>query len=248
MKNCISLFLVIFLIIGCNDDEPASYVPQDLLLKKITLNGQIKQECEYYSDERVKKIVRYDDNGDFWFSEDITYSGDTTYTETFGVGNIPWYNFKSYWIDANQSTKIAYDENDELVYYNVYDYVGNECGYSLRISYDRNDDIRYRYEVDYLQGCDSYIEQTFPNSTDSIKYNYERDDKPYYGRSASIDIYFKGQNNWTNTIKSERFDNDDLDESRSYTSTFTYNQDNYPITEERTFVDGTIDNYTYEYY
>lgn len=248
MKNCIPLFFIVFLIMACNEDEPAAYVPQDLLLKKIMRNGQVKQECEYYSDDRIKKIIRYEDNGDLWFSEDITYNGDTTITKTFGIGNVPWYNYKNYWINANRSTKIAYNENNELVFYNIYDYTGTECSYYLQVSYDNNDVVRYRYEVDFSQGCDSYIKQTFPNSMDSIEYNYERDDKPYYGKSTMTNTHFQGQNNWTNTTKAERFDNEILDESRSFTSTFTYNQDNYPVTEQRTFVDGTVDNYTYEYY
>jgi hypothetical protein len=35
---------------------------------------------------------------------------------------------------------------------------------------------------------------------------------------------------------------------QSYSSVYEYNEDEYPISEVRTYLNGTVENYTYEYY
>jgi len=72
-----------------------------------------------------------------------------------------------------------------------------------------------------------------------------RDGMPYYAQSTLINLL--RIKNYSNTTSYTFIKDNEVQASSSYNSSFIYGDGGFPISETRTYLDGNVELYTYEY-
>ena len=142
-----------------------------------------------------------------------------------------------------------YDEN-----FSHFDFMdnmnGGECDCNVeKLEFKTPDDIAYYTSAfSYTDSnCSFQRENSYNVPQDPARIVVKSDDKNYYRKSVYATTYTTIYSR--NTLESTLYDRDnEIMNNLSYTSAYVYNEDDYPVSEIRTFLNGTVENYTYEYY
>ena len=253
MKN-LPYLLLICLAFACSKDnsddtnDPPPVVNQNkLLLKDVVEDGVIASSYEYYQDDKVKTRMIYN-NGDLFRTDDYEYTADTTFRMAYDSDDVLYQIVKFFSVSDNVSRVETYDENSELMNYRVYTFSNHVCGFTGLEYFDDADNLICEKTFVYGEDNCSATSNSLNISGEVLSMEeWTRDGKNQNLQSTLLD-FFRAES-LGNTTEYKRWDeNNILIESLSYESTFEYNSDDYPVSEFRTYTDGTEKNYTYTYY
>lgn len=139
------------------------------------------------------------------------------------------------------------DSSGNEDYYIDTSYSEEPCGPIVQTRHSINDALYFTKQFEYSGANCNDTELLNYENFDDRKTVRTRDNK----NNAREGTYKRRLNlSPLNNILSQTIydENDVIQEFASYTSTFEYNNQEYPISEVRTFLNGTVENYIYEYY
>jgi len=258
MKNQLLLLLVSLLILSCSkDDETSEDSTATLKLKKVYRNGEIYDEYEY-NNNKISKSTYYsgsideEGNNEVWRVNYYEYVNDVVIRNSYDSDNILIYTRKYYrTTDNTQIRRDDYDTSGALYSYAIYNGYNNSCSHTS-IEYFSNDDtLTSRDNIEYTDSNCSYSVTTYTNNNlVDYQQTYIKDDKVSAYKSTVIEPFALNSSKIIGNTISRTFkdSNNQTNNSNSYTSDYEYNEDNYPISETRTYLDGDIVEFTYEYY
>ena len=187
------------------------------------------------------------------------YAGATRFVATYESDN----RTLTYYDDNDQVKKIEVYYNrtgntvrieginvdtNELIFYGLYTLNSSDCNVE-KLEFKTPDDIAYYTSAfSYTDSnCSFQRENSYNVPQDPARIVVKSDDKNYYRKSVYATTYTTIYSR--NTLESTLYDRDnEIMNNLSYTSAYLYNEDDYPVSEIRTFLNGTVENYTYEYY
>lgn len=224
----------------------------ELKLKSIKEDGVRKFEYEYTFEGNLLKRTFYNDLGEFQFRSDYSYDqalNILTVENTNSSNNISSLNY--YQLDENgKLTREFYNASQVLVLSYVYSFFP-DCGISLSQATNASGGVSSIVNDLTGNNCDR-SESLFDDTGALTRYReFETDGK---NNPILSPIHYFVDFNLSNTVKFVAADltaastGEIPDEDISYDAVFTYNVNSYPITETRTFYDGRIENYSFEYY
>ena len=239
----ISLLLLVF---SCSKDDDAVPTENLLLLKQIEKSGVVVGTFEYYPDNKLKQGKYYLDDGSFWSKSVIEYNDDVVLVSSYD-SNDELTGTAHYIEEDDKTVKLErFGPSNELLYYILYGFSSGDCGHTSFEFYDSNG-LLTKSEKDYLDANCSSIEKIFTDDVHTSTIEFTRDGKNAYSRSIQFDLIREEE--LGNLTKAEiTYNSMEYSPLGSITSTFEYNSDNYPISETRTLLDGSITDYVYEYY
>jgi hypothetical protein len=255
MKHFFILFLSIFLFFSsCSSDDSDTQngmmedpIEELVLLKNIKKDNQIIESYIYNSENKIEEA-----SGTF-------FGGATRFVATYESDN----RTLTYYDDNDQVKKIEVYYNrtgntvriedinvdtNELIFYGLYTLNSSDCNVE-KLEFKTPDDIAYYTSAfSYTDSnCSFQRENSYNVPQDPARIVVKSDDKNYYRKSVYATTYTTIYSR--NTLESTLYDRDnEIMNNLSYTSAYLYNEDDYPVSEIRTFLNGTVENYTYEYY
>lgn len=244
MKKLV-LLLGVFVFVSCytdnNDFETDAIDIQ--LLKSVSLNGSLLYDFEYYPDRRIMSQTSFSGQAISHFVL-FEYTNDTVYKTTSGIFSS---KTKSYKANSNTLKLMQYDNQDNLLYFYLNKYSSSNCGLKQIETYTQYGQLYTITEYDYTDSNCSYnSRRELFNGTPKNNYAIIKDDKQNYLASLNAWPAFEKKHN---IIEYKQWDeNANLLIGNSYSSTFEYDANGYPIQEIRTMLSGGIKIYTYEYY
>lgn len=217
---------------------------QRKFISTISKNGRIVSSYSYNSDGSLESLQRYRDNGDLFYSVAYSFTPLTaTSIRTFASsGTIHRYEY--YNEAPDRTRRDFYGSGGTLDQYRLYFHDSNDCWIERSEDYENNTLTtltNYKYTGDH---CNLEYSQ-FSQGVLTMTYTSQRDGKRFYGESTLFNIL--QYQNISNTTSAMYFKNGQVDADASYNSEFTYGEGDYPISEIRTYIDGTVDLYTYSY-
>lgn len=251
MKKLLFLFVVLFAVACNTDDDPTPDGPEvttvnNYLLKKTYLDGELFSAREYDSDSILLRINNYRDDT-IWFYTAYEYLGDTVMT-SFRQSNDELTNYrKTYELTDNTVRVDRFDDDDSFRNHTIYSYEGEDCGFSKIEKYDSNGAFSSSDEVVYTdENCSSLFTNFDADLQVVGNVEITLDDKHIYFYFPRIDLL--RVNNLGSITEYKIWDEYGiLVEENSYTAVIEYNDDDYPISITRNYLDGNIQVYTYEY-
>ena len=254
MRNLIILLSSLVLIFACSNTSDEDVLPQSppvnppiYLLHKIFKDGNLITERTYSVDSILTSQIRYNSFGSLFQRQEYSYSGDTIITISFNGNNDTTQLRYSY--PVNNST-VRVDRlmlNGTLDNYAIYSFMDDSCAFTSYRFYKPDGSSFLNAEIDYMDA-----------NCSSISYDYDgvgnllssqriiRDDK----RSPSYKLVklFRSENQG-NILEAETKDeNGNINMSASYVNVHVYHQLGYLESTTTSFLDNTIENYTYEYW
>ena len=226
-------------------------------------NNQEKVEMalkEVYKDGILVNTYTYDVDGNLFELHGYGISGDTTYGRIYKYfGDTLFMHVDANFSSSGETQKFFLLNDDTIqrasefngqTRIRNYIYEDDKCSYTkiVDINVDGNVSGEYCITFDLENNCsyDYYI-----GCSSEISASYIKDDKNHYEESAVIPI-FKERSSYTNLgndLSAKWYSvNGSLDSLRSFNSTYNYNDNDYPIEETRTFLNGTKEFYEYVYY
>jgi len=252
MKNKITLllFLAAFLsqCTSNNDSENPDTLPTNLKIKRVLKNNTIESDYTYNSDSKVS-IINYYNNGSLSSKQVYEYIADVTQISHFNSSNNLVQVRKYYEVNATTIRRDRYDNANSLLSYFLYKYTNTSCSHTSIETYNPNNVLTNRLLINYTDTNCSW-ESDYYNANNHVTFSSVAilDDKKSAYASTIIDTFSSHPSVGNQTEVTNRDANSAIINSSSYTSLFTYNSSNYPTIEVRTYIDGTIDRYTFEYY
>ena len=213
-------------------------------ISKVKINGQLREEYVYRQDGSIQQATYYQEDGNL---EQIrTY--EFLPTKIVLVQNHVRLNFMrrfEYYDEApNRTRRDKFNESGELIDYRLYFHTGDECGIDRTEQYS-DDQLTYLFNNRYSgDNCDQKVDRYSNGQLDAV-YEYQKDGKKYWRQAVTFGIFrnFNQSNNTSYTYTSDG----KVRENISYVSAFTYNEQDYPIIENRTYLNGETQVITYEY-
>jgi hypothetical protein len=260
MKNSIKIFVVVlFFFTSCSSDDAASLTDGEemiedpivlvLLLKNIKLDNQIIKSYVYDSEDRILEA-----QGTFTFPRDAvrykaTYENNSR-TLTFFDKNDMIVKIEIYYNQSGNTVRIEDISviTNEVNFYALYTLNNSDCNIDM-FEFKYPDDETFYTSIYTYNGlnCNYERENIFLSPQDPSRVVVKHDDKNYYGKwvyATNFTTTFS-----RNVLENTEFDRDnEVMNDQSYSSVYEYNEDEYPISEVRTYLNGTVENYTYEYY
>ncbi|MFT7073111.1 MAG: hypothetical protein ACJAX3_002103 [Patiriisocius sp.] len=229
------------------EEEPVENI---LFLRTARLNGEIIQSYGYDSQTRVIRI-----NGSLALNSvrvEIEYDANkATYNYYSAIGAV--IKKEIYYNEQNNTFRVedAIPGADGFYSYGIFNKNLNSCDLQSFSFFYANDEPFYEVSFSYLDdSCSNEANYTYPFAPFldfPVRIITVNDDKNRSNKAAIGNIYKNV--NLHNVLSSMTYNiNNELRREVSYTSTFEYNEQEYPINETRTFLDGNVSIYTYEYY
>ncbi|MFI1743194.1 hypothetical protein [Thalassobellus sediminis] len=247
MKKTFLIFLSI-VVLSCsnNDDSTQNSNPNQLFLKQINKNGLISSKY-LYQNELVSSREYYD-SGELWRTETLEYSGNTISINSYNSSGELTQIRKYYAISESTFRRDRYNSNNELTNYRIHTFSDNNCGFVSIGFYNNNDVLTSTNTFQYFDDNCSMESINF-DSNNEIVFTEEwiRDDKNQYRKNEILD-FFRADNLGNTTIFNRWDSQNNIETEYSYESSFEYNTYDYPISEQRNYLNGTSDEFTYEYY
>lgn len=244
MKKLV-LLLGVLTFVSCytdsNDFETNTIDTQ--LLKSVSLNDVLLFNFEYYPDEKIMSQTNFIGGAISHFAY-FEYDNDTVYKTISGIFSS---KSKSYRVSSNVIKSMKYDNEDNLLFFYLNKYSSSNCKLTKIETYTQYSQLYTITEYDYTDSNCSYnSKRELSNGTLKNNYVISKDDKNNYLTSLNSWPTFEKKHN---IIEYKQWDqNQNLQLGNSYSSTFKYDGNDYPIQETRTMLSGAIKVYTYEYY
>lgn len=249
------LIIISITLFNCssNDDNSNDDIPivqsENLLLKTITKNDIVYISYEYNEDNTVKLYKSYTEDGTLVFTHNHEYVNNEVIVKTFDVSDNLIEISKFYDLDIDESKAEIFDSNDILTSYVIYNFSGSSCGDVTKSFFEPNDLLfRISFSDHFDENCSEIITSTDGGGNEIFGVQeITRDDKNWFLKSGRLSFFRDSEVG--NVIKYININNlGVISEEFSFDSDFEYNDSNYPISEKRTFLNGEIENYSYEYY
>jgi len=245
-------FALILIVSACNSDDdttptdPAITTNDIHLLKKIYLNDELFSERIYTADSTLIRIDSYRADTIRFYTE-YSYLGDVTRTSFF-QSNDDLTNYRdTYELSDGNVREDRFDGDGVLKNYTILTFDDDNCSYTKRELFDENDVFLSLVELTYTDENCSFTSTSFDSNMD-IQFTDQliRDDGSVYHHFSLLDLL--RINKQGSTIENNIWDADGvlLDEN-SYTAVVEYNDAGYLLSNVRTYADGEIQHYTYEY-
>lgn len=219
---------------------------EELSLKQVNVNGLVSKKYSYQNN--LIASIEYYDSGELNSKEIYEYSNDTIFRGSYDSLNEFILDKKYYSVTEDMSKIDSYNSENEISSSLTYNFNNNSCGYVSLESYSNRSGFRSKRIREYVDSnCN--IEDTVFNSDNEVLYkqHFTFDDKNRFDKS--VFSYFFKSSNYGNTITYTYYDDlNVIDTELSYKSSFEYNDHNYPISESREYLDGTLEEFTFEYY
>ncbi len=248
-SNYLRLILIFFpfLFLSCSNEEENEPIQNHLLLKTIYKNGVKTNEYIYNNDGTVNIALNYS-NGIVSSKLEYIHLPDTLKINKKNSSNVIIEKYKYFKLDANNIKYEQYSASNQIQYSTIYQLLDTNCGHDVIYRYNSSNSLTNTSYVTYVDANCSYTVVSY-NSQNILTTKLEvlKDDK--MNIYLSLRIKFFNMDNDHNLLYSKVYNSSNqLEESYSYNSTYTYNSDNYPITQTRTYYNGNIENLTFEYY
>jgi len=213
-------FALILIVSACNSDDDTTPTDPAITTNDIHL---------------LKKIYLNDDLGDVTRTSFFQSNDDlTNYRDTYELS------------DGNVRED-RFDGDGVLKNYTILTFDDDNCSYTKRELFDENDVFLSLVELTYTDENCSFTSTSFDSNMD-IQFTDQliRDDGSVYHHFSLLDLL--RINKQGSTIENNIWDADGvlLDEN-SYTAVVEYNDAGYLLSNVRTYADGEIQHYTYEY-
>ena len=263
-KNVFSFLALLFLIAFSNcksDDELQEEMPptqeddkkcfllkewsNDILVREFTLNDE-NQVIHY------KSFSHFD--GEILLSEDRTYNttGELTRRDQFNSGGdlFRFYTYEYFGTDSIICNQFRIINGAEKFHdYSVFHFnMSENCTFSSRYFYDaETSELKQYYIAEYLDDNCSVVFTTYSEKGNLISISKSiHDDK--HGADHLVMTPPFAEVNQHNALKREWSDpSGEFVKELTFDSVFEYDENDYPIKETKTFLDGNVFEYTYEY-
>ena len=243
MKNIIYL-LTFCVLYSCSKSEDNLSTSDHNLISEVTVNGQLSEEYSYDADGKIQEVKYYEDDGSL--KDIFTYEFQPEKI-VINRQNISYGYFRSYeYYDeaANRTRRDFYDEGGDLIDYTLYFHASNECWIDRRERY-RDDQLLFLADYSYSgTQCDRRID-FYEDGKLTTKSEYQKDGKRFWQQALNFSLL--RNENESNTTSYTYTRDGEVRRSLSYVSVFTYDETDYPIIENRTYLDGRTEVRTYKY-
>ena len=224
-----------------NDDMLEDPVENILLLKTVTLDGETVIEYIYDTQNRISSQIELSNSKVFQYDTDGTINVEYRNAEGTFISRAKYIR------ESEAISKIYfYNIQDEPTGVYTFTFNGNPCGFTTQTQTFSSDELLITYE--YIdENCSLVV--TFPNDSQVINKvtTYTKDTMKSAFESTILPFFRKDISH--NNVNVIALDIDGMSiQDLSYSSVFTYNIDNYPTRQVRTYEDGDEITYEYEYY
>lgn len=252
MKNIIQIFVLSLIIMSCSSSDDSNSNDNGneqeeilLLIKNISKNGILITSFDYYDNDKLKTKFSY--SGINPITSQYTYTNTNTILQIYNESGELFSSQELYSINDESSRIDHYNSNIDLTSYRIYTFSNNSCGFDSIDLFDQSNNLVTEHMYTYFDdNCSADVIINNVN-TGKFRIEYTMDNKQYAEVSSRLPFFKRDINHNTKSLRFW-FSNDQLNNDASYDSDFEYNNDNYPITETRTYLSGLIEEYTYEYY
>jgi len=255
MKKLILLFLSILILHSCSKDAPSGMsnpilpIEKILLLKDRSKDGIIQISYTYNPDSTLKETISHDGEGAPRLKMTYSYVGDNIESEIILIETGEVTGARKYYKQSeSEGLREFYGSDGELSTSSTYLFDESACGYTDLIPFDALGNALPKTRVEYIdENCSSKFYSKFQDDDEYLQWEYTRNDK-FDSSNSTILSFFRVeiQNCVTKLL---RYSSDGtLSTNLSYDAVFEYNEDNHPIKEVRTYLDGDIIEYVYSYY
>ncbi len=236
-------------ICECPDGFEGKYCEeQNLLLKHVYIDGVVSDSYEYLEDGRISKASNYL-NGDPYRIVNFRYAVDTIILDQkFELfENIIQRMY--YRIGLDQIRADLFSDGLIVGDFSIYSLFESNCGYTKVETFLSEDVVRVEKTIEIIDENCSF------ESIEVDKFQEENmhfiktlnDDKNYYKKSTDI-MYLSSPNRGNPLCHSVKDVNNNVNESFSFSSIYTYNENDFPSSEKRTYFDGRVEERKFEYY
>ena len=214
-------------------------------IKNVRRNGLLHQSYIYDSQGLLQQIQRYTSDGNLSRTEVFTYTPLTT-TRTITDPSTGEATVSNTFYEAPDRLRVDYlDASDQLAYYWLYFYEPSyTCSYSRAERYIGETLNTLRNSTYSGSVCNS-VRTDFVDGNSARTVSITRDDRQAYSRALRNPLI--PERAIGNIISYTSILSDGSTQSNSYTASFTYDEQDYPLTSIRTYVGGDNEVYTYEY-
>ena len=250
------LFITVVLC-SCNEDisvDDNDQVQEDpkvhvLLLKEQFKDGNLQLSYSFNADSTLNETISYDEEGEPRLSMTFEYIGDNITSETRSLESGQITGTRKYYRQSDtEGLREFYGSSGELSTISTYRFDGNVCGFTDIISFDALGNSLPNTRVEITdENCSANFYSKYQDDDEYLQWEYTRNDK--FDSSNSILLPFfriEKQNCVTKLVR--RTSDGTISTNLSYDAVFEYNEDEHPIKEIRTFLDGDIVEYIYSYY
>lgn len=243
---CALIAFLVFLILAtlsCKKEESnINQTPPILLLKQINVDGN-NHKSYFYEGTALTRIELI--HGGLTYTETFSYSGDTT-TSFFGAPLVGSTKKTYYPIDKNQKRVDIRDWNGSRSYW-IYTIGDLDCGFTQIDKYHDNGS-QEKVVIQYTDAnCSSIIETYSAANTLFTLEETNRNQGITHDRNSRIDFFHFPTTGNVESYKHQHLGTT-IRNDYSYTSQFEYNVYRYPRKEVRTYLDGNVEVYDFEYY
>ena len=275
MKNLSYLILITFTLFlsACSEDNPCNDIQcqndgicidgkcdcpdgfegelcqeKKLLLKSVMLNGEMDESYEYNQDRTISKKVEFTNNEPH-NSFTYKYTSDSIIINGLNILSNLSFSYKYNQINTDEVKFETFDSDTSAGFYMVYSQFDQDCGYSKFETYFTNDVLETETTLDITdENCSSISYKT--NALNNVligSVETKIDNKNYYYESTRIDFlkFPKSGNPTRYFVRDEILE---VIETNSYTSKYTYNDDDYPSSEIREYLNGKVEVRSFIYY
>lgn len=245
------LFILIALstLISCNPDDELDSLDVDnlLLLKEVYLNNVLIGSYKYYEDDKVKTITPHRADGALTNTLEVTYQNDSTkvnYLDLQGENNGMDKYFR---VDSSTIRKDRISKNGNLTAYELFKQENEKCDHERWELFEIIQNQSATKTIIYSEINCNYVENQRMNNQPFYKLNEViLDDKHAANKST---IIYPLSKSIGNVLKFTQYLQDgSVDENQSYSSTIVYNEQDYPTSEVRGFLDGVVLEYNFVYH
>ena len=251
--NSIVLIFISLFFFSCGKDDSSeefNFTPSPLLLKEKRINNQLHSSFKYYPNGQIQEAILYLPNtGIPKYKDSYTYGVDTTTRIRLDLENdLNVFTYKYYRVDDDQIRRDDYDYI-ELIGYRYYNFKEtSNCGYSSILTYNSFGQLGTAVDFDFTdENCsatisvspsinNSYLDSEFTKGDHYDAHNSTRIPLLGIGKLSNIESYI------------DRNESEEIIHSRSFRSEYVFNDQNHPVTEIRTYLDGIIEERTFIYY
>jgi len=252
-RNICALIFIIF-ICSCSKNENVNDTIEEeqkpilLLLKERFKNETLDASYTYNPDSTLQSITTYLDGEErlhttYEYDNDIIESTTNRADSGVKVSSLRYSN-----INSIQRKREQFNDMGQLISTSIYGFEDSSCGYVSIKRIDATNTLISDTRVDFIDhNCSSTFYKTNSGQEEYKEWEYIRNDK--FDANNSTTLPFFGVDQLYGVTKLMRYGiSGSLSTNLSYESSIEYNEENFPIGEIRTYLDGDIVEYTYTYY
>lgn len=213
-------------------------------IKNESHNGQLLFTYEYLENGNIASIISSQ------ISYTFEYRTDTIIKHYMNhINNQEGFTEYSLLNDKSVKSQSYYDGTIDLEY-NLYSNFNEACGYETQEFINGiNNQVISTGTKTFTDSFCSFSHEIVFNADNSTFMIIEviNDDGNYYGASSLLPFF--GNVQYGNIVSFTQKDGDgEIDLNNSYSAEFIYDDNNFPTSEVRTSLAGSVTNITYEYY